>query len=339
MKALQIAEPGSIKVITLPEPECGDDEVLLRINYVGFCGSDLNTYRGRNAMAKPQVIPGHEVSATVKSTGRNVPDTIKPGMSVTVDPYTGCGHCKACLNERSNACEHNETLGVQRDGAMRESMVLPWTKIIPAPGLASESIALVEPMSVGFHAVDRAAVTDTDIVWVIGCGMVGMGAIVRAAMRGATVVASDIDDGKLELAQRVGAAYTVNSLKDNIHDRLAELTSGLGPDVVIEAVGNPVTQQQAMENVSFTGRVTLIGYAPGTTELLTKLFVQKELDIRGSRNARPRDFRAVIHYLQTSGFPASEFISSIETPDTAEAAMERWNQAPGKVFRILVAFP
>ncbi|MCQ2074163.1 MAG: zinc-binding alcohol dehydrogenase family protein [Bacteroidaceae bacterium] len=338
MKALQIAEQGCIKVISLPEPDMGDDEVLLRIDYVGFCGSDLNTYRGRNAMAKPQVIPGHEVSATVVKTGNNVPAAVLPGMRVTVNPYTGCGHCKACLNERSNACEHNETMGVQRDGAMREYIAVPWGKIIQAPGLSPKSIALIEPMSVGFHAVNRAAVTDTDIVWVIGCGMVGMGAIVRASLRGATVIASDIDDRKLELAHRVGAAYTINTLKENIHDRLMELTSNLGPDVVIEAVGNSMTQQQAIENVSFTGRVTLIGYAPGTTELLTKLFVQKELDIRGSRNAKPADFRAVIHYMQTSDFPASEFISSVETPETAADAMERWNQAPGKVFRILVQF-
>lgn len=338
MKALQIAGQGSIKVIALPEPVMGDDEVLLKIDYVGFCGSDLNTYRGRNAMAKPQVIPGHEISATVCRTGCLVPETVIPGMKVTVDPYTGCGHCRACQNERSNACEHNETMGVQRDGAMREYISVPWRKIIPAPGLQAQSIALIEPMSVGFHAVNRAAVTDNDIVWVIGCGMVGMGAIVRASLRGATVIASDIDDDKLELARRVGAAYTINSMKENVHDRLLELSACLGPDVVIEAVGNPATQQQAFENVAFSGRVTLIGYAPGTTELLTKLIVQKELDVRGSRNAKPADFRAVIRYMQTSGFPASEFISSVETPETAAVAMERWNINPGQVFRILVQF-
>ena len=338
MKAIQIVEQGSIKVIEMAEPVINDDDVLLKLNYVGFCGSDLNTYRGRNAMAKEHVIPGHEVSATVVEVGHSVPESIRVGMNVTVDPYTGCGHCAACRNERSNACEHNQTMGVQRDGAMREYIAVPWNKVIPAEGMPLSHIALVEPMSVGFHAVDRAMVTDIDTVLVIGCGMVGMGAIVRAALRGATVIACDLDDEKLALANKVGANYVINTAKTDLHEKLMELTQGLGPDVVIEAVGNQFTQRNAIENVSFTGRVVFIGYAVGETEFLTKLFVQKELDIRGSRNAKPRDFRAVIHFMQHTDFPAESFISSIVKPDMAADAMEKWNQNPGKVFRILVQF-
>ena len=337
MKAVQITAEQQMAVVELEKPEIKSNEVLLKMKYVGFCGSDLNTFLGRNPMVNMPVIPGHEVSAVIAAVGSEVPADLKVGMAVTVDPYSNCGHCASCRHERANACEHNETLGVQRNGAMREYLAMPWQKIIPATGLTEKEIALIEPMSVGFHAVNRAEVTDIDRVLVIGCGMIGIGAIVRASLRGATVIAVDLDDEKLALAKRMGAHYVVNSKTEDLHARLSELTEGLGPDVVIEAVGNAFTQNQAVNEVAFTGRIVFIGYAKGGTEFVTKLFVQKELDIRGSRNAKPADFRAVIHYMQQNrDYPKDELISAVATPQTAIDAMRQWAAAPAKVFRILV---
>ena len=338
MKAIQITEPSVMKVIDIEMPQVGDDEVLLRLEYVGFCGSDLNTFRGANPMVKMPVIPGHEVGAVIEQVGKNVPEGLKPGMTVTVNPYTNCGKCASCRNGRVNACEHNETLGVQRWGAMREYITLPWEKVIPAGLLTPRTCALIEPMSVGFHAVSRAQVTDIDVVMVIGCGMVGMGAVVRSVQRGATVIAADIDDEKLALAKEMGASYTVNTLKDDVHARLLEMTSGFGPDVVIEAVGSIPTYQMAVNEVAFTGRVICIGYAKTEVSFQTKYFVQKELDIRGSRNAQPSDFRAVIHYLERGTCPVDRLITREVTPEKAEPAMRQWSENPGKVFRILVKF-
>ena len=332
MKAIQISEPSVMKVIDIAEPQMGDDEVLLKMKYVGFCGSDLSTFRGGNPMVKMPVVPGHEVGAEIVSVGKNVPEGLKPGMTVTVNPYTNCGKCASCRNGRVNACQHNETLGVQRWGAMREYLVLPWEKVIPAGLLTPRTCALVEPMSVGFHAVSRAQVTDIDVVMVIGCGMVGMGA------RGATVVAVDIDDDKLILARQMGASYTINSKTEDIHARLLEMTSGFGPDVVIEAVGSAPTYQMAVDEVAFTGRVICIGYAKTEVSFQTKYFVQKELDIRGSRNAQPSDFRAVIHYLERGTCPVDQLISRVVKPEEAFEAIRQWDVSPGKVFRILVDF-
>ncbi len=212
MKAIQITAPSEMKVVDIEKPVLEPGEVLVKIKYVGFCGSDLNTFLGRNPMVKLPVIPGHEVGAVIEAVGKDVPDSLKPGMSVTVNPYTNCGKCASCRNGRVNACEHNETLGVQRNGAMCEYIALPWSKIIPAHRIPPRDCALIEPMSVGFHAVSRAQVTDIDIVMVIGCGMIGMGAIVRSALRGATVIAVDLDNEKLELAKRIGAHHTINSM-------------------------------------------------------------------------------------------------------------------------------
>lgn len=338
MKAVQIVEPGNVRVENIQKPDCGNGEVLLRIKYVGFCGSDLNTYLGRNPMVHLPVIPGHEIGAVIEETGNGVPETLRPGMVVTVNPYTNCGKCASCRNRRVNACKHNETLGVQRNGAMTEYVVLPWQKVIPADGISVRDCALIEPMSVGFHAVARGQVTDGDTVMVIGCGMIGLGAVVRASLRGATVIAVDLDDEKLQLARDIGADYTINSRTEDVHARLNELTEGLGPDVVIEAVGSPATYVMAVDEVGFTGRVVCIGYAKTEVAFQTKYFVQKELDIRGSRNALPEDFRAVIKYLRHGACPKERLISSVVMPEKAGDALKNWSEQPGKVFRILVEF-
>ena len=338
MKAVQLTATSEMKVVEIEKPFMGPDDVLVKIKYVGFCGSDLNTFLGRNPMVKLPVIPGHEVGAVIEETGANVPDGFHQGMSVTLNPYTNCGRCASCRNGKVNACEHNETLGVQRNGVMCEFAVLPWTKIIPANKLSARDCALIEPMSVGFHAVSRVQVTDIDTVMVIGCGMIGIGAIIRASLRGATVIAVDIDDEKLSLAKRVGAKFTINSQIDNVHECLLKVTNNLGPDVVIEAVGSPSTYVMAVDEVAFTGRIACIGYAKSEVSFQTKFFVQKELTIMGSRNALPSDFRAVIHYLEQGTCPKDELISKIVSPEEALMAMSEWAANPGKVFRILVEF-
>lgn len=328
MLAVKIYEPGKAGVCEVGAPVCGADEVLVKIHYAGFCGSDLNTFRGANGMVTYPRIPGHEIGATIAEIGSGVPAGFTVGQSVTLNPYTNCGHCASCRRGRVNACENNETLGVQRDGAMKEFIAVPWKKVIPCDGVSLRDAALIEPMSVGFHAVDRGRVTDTDVVMVIGCGMVGLGAVVRAVLRGATVIAADLDDEKLALARKLGAAYTYNTASE---------WAGLpDPDVVIEAVGAVPTYQLAVNRVAFTGRIVCIGYAKSDVALPTGLFVKKELDIMGSRNANPSDFEAVVKYVRSHD--VSQFVSGIIKPLEAQKALSDWAAAPGKVFRILVEF-
>jgi len=338
MKAIQISHSQELNIVDIEKPQCAANEVLLKLQYVGFCGSDINTFMGRNTMALNPVIPGHEIGAVIEAVGADVPANLKPGMVVTCNPYTNCNNCASCRNGRVNACQHNETLGVQRNGAMKEYIAVPWEKVITAGDLDPKTCALIEPMSVGFHAVSRGQVSDIDVVLVIGCGMVGMGAIVRSVTRGAVVIAADIDDEKLALAKQMGATYTINSKTDDVHARLSEMTGGFGPDVIIEAVGSPFTYQMAVNEVSFTGRVVCIGYAKSDVSFTTKYFVQKELDIRGSRNATPSDFRAVIKYLERGTCPTETLITKVIKPEDALDTMKWWSENPGKVFRILVDF-
>jgi len=173
---------------------------------------------------------------------------------------------------------------------------------------------------------------------VFGCGMIGSGAIVRAKLRGATVIAVDIDDAKLDLAKKLGADYVINSMQKNLHEELECLTNGNGPNVVIEAAGNPITYKAAIEEVAFAGRVVCIGYAGVEVAFQTKLWVQKELEIMGSRNANPSDFEAVIKYLKDCDLDTSLLITKTVDPANAPQAMKEWSEAPGKVMKILVSF-
>ncbi len=339
MKTIQIEGKEKVVITDREMPPMRPNEVLLKIGYVGFCGSDLNTYLGQNALAISPVVPGHEIGATVEEIGSEVPkDLFHKGMHVTVNPYTACGKCPSCRRRRPNTCRDNQTLGVQRHGAMQEFIAVPWEKVIEAEGLSVKECALIEPMSVGFHAVARGEVTDIDTVMVIGCGMIGLGAIVRAALRGAKVIAVDIDEQKLQLAKTLGATYGLDSTKEDFHDRLMEITGGDGPDVVIEAVGSPITYNLAVSEVSFAGRVVCIGYSPVPVTFQTKLFVQKELDIRGSRNALPEDFKAVKEYMKRGSCPVDSLVSAIVEPERAAEILAYWNEHRGEVFRILVKF-
>lgn len=324
-------------MIDKEKPVPQDGEVLLRIKRVGFCGSDLNTFLGKNPMAKMPVVPGHEISAVVEQTTRGVPGAIREGMACTVNPYTNCGVCPSCRNGRPNACQFNQTLGVQRDGAMTGYLVVPWQKVIADDSLSERDLALVEPLSVGFHAVARANVTDLDTVMVIGCGMIGMGAIIRSVTRGAQVIAVDLDDEKLQLAKDLGARHLINSATEELHTRLMDITREMGPDVVIEAVGAPATYRMAVDEVAFTGRVVCIGYAKSEVSFETKYFVSKELDIKGSRNALPEDFRAVVEYIKQNGLPDA-FVSGVHPPEKGQEVLEYWSENPGKVFRLFIQF-
>ena len=335
MKALEITSPGAARLVDRPEPAPVAGELLLRIHTVGYCGTDLSTYRGRNPLVTYPRIPGHEVAAVVEGLGQGVTGwTI--GEQVLVFPYTECGACSSCLAGRPNCCKNNQTLGVQREGIMAEFATIPAGKAMRAAGLGPRELALVEPLTVGAHAVARGQVTAGETVAVFGCGAIGLGAIAAAAYLGARVIAIDVDDVKLDLAKSCGAAECVNSIREDLATRLQELTDGHGPAVVIEAVGLSATFQAAVDLVAFAGRVVYIGYAKEPVAYETKWFVMKELDIRGSRNALARDFEQVIAMLGTGRVPTERIITQEVSLAEAPTALANWDRAPGDVTKIHV---
>ena len=337
MKALQITTPGESRLVDIPEPTPGVDEALLRIHTVGYCGTDLNTFRGANPLVSYPRVPGHEIAATIEQLGPTASDDWRVGQQVLVFPYTECGHCSSCLAGRPNCCLKNQTLGVQRDGALCEWAVVPTKKLISSPGLSMAELALVEPLTVGAHALKRAATRPGEVVTVFGCGAIGLGVIAAAKELGAVVIAVDIDDEKLALAQACGATHVIHSGRTPLEQRVRELTDGHGPSVVIEAVGLPETFRTAVDIVSFAGRVVYVGYAKRPVEFETKWFVMKELDVLGSRNALRSDFDSVIQMLQRKRLPVQEIITKTVDLDAAGPALSDWADAPARVTKIHVS--
>jgi threonine dehydrogenase-like Zn-dependent dehydrogenase len=334
MRALVLRKPGQADLETIADPAPTDTTVLLRVRMVGFCGSDLNSFRGLNPLVTYPRILGHEVSATVvKDFGRQA--GLPEGTNVTVSPYTSCGECPSCRRGRPNACQFNQTLGVQRDGALTEFIVMPREKLYPA-NLTLKELCLVEPLTVGFHAAARGRVTPEDTVAIWGCGGVGLGVVAAASFRRARTICIDMDDQKLELARMAGVQLTINSTREPLHERLMEMTEGRGPDVAIEAIGNAATFRAAVEEVAFTGRVVYIGYTKEPVSYETRLFVQKELDVLGSRNAQPKDFEAVIKFLEARMFPVDHAVSLMVPLEQAADALRSWSENPSRFRKIIV---
>jgi len=337
MRALFLTAIGQTEIREIEKPSIGPEEVLLKIGMVGFCGGDLNGFKGLFELQEYPNVLGHEVGGTIEEIGSQVPESFKLGNKVTLYPYLNCGKCISCRKGRRNACQDNKTMGVRRPGAMTRYIAIHWQDLFSSEKLSLKELALVEPLTVGFHAAARGRVSSQDRVAVIGCGIVGMGAIASAVNRGAEVIAIDIDDSKMDIAKKIGVAHTINTSREDLHEALMRITDGDGPDVIIEAVGNAVTYRAAVDEVAYTGRVVCIGYAKSAVEFNTGIFVRKEIEILGSRNCTD-EFPEVIAYLEAGKFPVEDVISKTVSLDDAGAALADWAANAKGITKIMVDF-
>ncbi|MEY3946332.1 MAG: hypothetical protein RJB03_1038 [Bacteroidota bacterium] len=336
MKALYLTAIGETAIREIEVPKPRPEEVLLKIGMVGFCGGDLNGFKGLFELQEYPNILGHEVGGTIVAKGDAVPESFQIGMQATIYPYQDCGTCISCRKGSRNACQDNKTMGVRRPGAMTEFIAIHWNDVYVSTILSLKALALVEPLTVGFHAAARGRISEKDTVAVIGCGMVGLGALASAVNRKAKTIAIDLDETKLEIAKKIGASHVIQPNLTNLHDELMNITHGDGPDVIIEAVGSPFTYRTAVEEVAYTGRVVCIGYAKSPVEFNTGLFVRKEIEILGSRNCT-NEFPEVIKYLEAGSFPIEEVVSKTVSLDDAGEALANWAADPKGIIKIMVA--
>ncbi|MEP0519251.1 MAG: zinc-binding alcohol dehydrogenase family protein [Hyphomicrobiales bacterium] len=338
MDALVIEDIQKASLRDVPDLALGPHDVLVDVSFVGLCGSDLNTFLGLNPLVKLPRIPGHEVSGTVLKLGSAAGNEVSVGQNVIFWPYTACGKCTSCRSGRSNACRYNKTLGVQQDGALRSQMVVPAKNVIVDSSLSPQRQALVEPISVGFHAVRRGQIRSEDTVVIIGCGMIGMGAILGASRQGAKVIAVDPIATKRDAAIAMGAQHFTTATDETLLAEISELTSDDGADVVIEAVGLPSTFTGAVDMAAFGGRVVYVGYSKKPVSYQTQLFNLKELDIMGSRNATRDDFQSVVTALQILGDEADQLITKVFPIKEADQALSYWVENRSNVLKLMIEF-
>jgi len=337
VRALSIAGPGRAAVIDVPAPAGpGAGEALLRVGRVGLCGTDLSTFRGTNPLVSYPRVIGHEVAAVIQEVGPGVPAEWTAGTCVAVSPYQNCGRCPACHLERPNACRDNRTLGVQRDGALGEHLVAPVERLFASRTLSLDQLALVEPFSIGMHAVRRARVAPGEHVLVIGCGGVGVGVVAAAAFRGAHVIAMDIDPAKLALASAFGAEDSVDARAPGCADRVRALTSGEGPAVVVEAAGRAGAYRMALDLVAPCGRFVCLGWVKGDVAFEARQLVAKEVEIIGSRNATD-ELAEVIALFESRRVDPLAVVTHRVSLEEAPDVLATWASHPAGVGKVLVS--
>lgn len=339
MKTIQVKEPGKVQVIDTAKPTPKKGEALLKILYGGICGSDLGTYRGTFAYADYPRIPGHEFSAEIVEIEENDLG-LKPGMVVTANPYMNCTTCYSCERELVNCCEHNETLGCQRDGAFSEYFTLPIERLYDGKGLSPKVLAVIEPFCISYHGVSRGNVQAGQKVLVIGSGTIGTLAAVAAKAKGAEVYIADVAAKKVAYSvETFGlAGGIVNEGDESFLAKCMEITNNHGFDVTIEAVGLPSTFQNCIDAVAFGGNVVLIGVGKKNLDFNFTLIQKKELNIYGSRNALKKDFLELIDLVKSGAVDLEKIITNEYSVDDAAQAFDDFDKHGADMLKVVIKF-
>ena len=336
MKVVYIKEPGKIEVIEkdIPIPKKG--EALLKIKYCGICGSDVATYTGNQPFATYPRVPGHEFSAEIVEIEEN-DYGLKKGMIVTANPYFNCGKCYSCRKGKVNCCESNQTMGVHRDGSFAEYITMPIERIYHGKGLNARTLALIEPFSIGYHAINRGEVQEEDNVLVFGAGPIGIFALISAKLKGAKVYAADMLDGRLEYAKKMGADGVINVGKEDVKKKVLEITNGDGMDVCVEAAGAPETFLKCIETVAFAGKIILVGNGKRETTFNHSVLLQKELNVYGSRNSL-NDFEPLIDLTSSGKVNIDDIVTDEYDLDNVLDAFKTLTNNDGTKLKVLVKF-
>jgi threonine 3-dehydrogenase len=273
MRALvkETAGPG-IVLREVPVPACGPSEALIRVHHAGVCGTDLHIWEWdswASKRLKPPVIVGHEFAGEITQLGSEAGTAglLAVGDLVTAEGHIVCGHCLQCRLGAAHLCRRTQIIGVDRDGAFADYIVMPASNVIELNGIPTEIGAIMDPMGNAVHTVLEAEVPGSTVL-VLGCGPIGCFAIGVARAAGASlVIASDLNPKRLELARAMGAQLTLTPPHDDVVARVRELTGGEGVDLVCEMSGHPSGHAQALAAARMGGRVNLLGTPSRTTEV------------------------------------------------------------------------
>lgn len=338
MQAVQISAPNQVELIHRPIPRPKQGEALLRLLYGGICGSDLGSYRGTFAYVSYPRIPGHEFSAEIVEITPNT-HGFSEGMVVTANPYFNCGHCYACRQGLVNACMHNQTMGVQRDGAFSQYITMPINRLYDGKGLSPRTLAMIEPFCIAHHGVQRASIKEGETVLIMGAGTIGMLCAFILQSKQANIWIADIDLQKLLFAQSLGFSQTIlNDDPNHLQQQIQIATNHNGFDVVVEAVGAATTFLSCIDAAAYGGRMVQIGVGKQEALFNFTQIQKKELAIYGSRNAVDKDFVSVLDMIANADIPFERLISKIYPFTDASQAFEFFSQGSGLRMKILLDF-
>ncbi len=311
MRAIQLQEPKTFRIIDIPEPENpGEGEAVVRVHRVGICGTDISGYLGKMPFYSYPRIPGHELGVEVVAVGSGVTN-VQPGDQCSVEPYINNPQSFASTRGRGNCCEELQVLGVHTDGGMRRLFKVPARKLHKATKLSMEQLALVETLAIGCHAVFRADPQPQENVLVIGAGPIGLSVIEFVKLTGANLIVMDMNEQRLQFCREtMGVPHTVMFRGDGSEEKtLRELTGGNLPTIVIDATGNAKSMSAALNYVGHTGKLVFVGITTENVTFPHPLMHRREMTLLASRNALPGDFDRIIELIETGKIDTRPWIT------------------------------
>lgn len=314
MKALNVVDVEKFNLVEVDKPVAEKGKVVIKVGYCGICGSDIPRYFNGGVHSFPQIL-GHEFSGIVDEVGEDV-TKLKVGDRVAVAPLVPCGECEFCQQGEPALCKKYSFIGSREDGAMAEYVAAPEINCFKIPNqLSLKEAALVEPLTVAIHGVDRVNVHAGATVLVLGAGTIGLLTLLTLRAKGAgKIIVVDLNEEKLQLAKEIGADVIINPLKDSM-DQYFETNEQ--PEIVYETAGSNITQVQAIEYVAKRGKVVYIGTCKKDITFKPEVFekiLRGELEIRGSWMSYSSPFpgyewQAALRYMATKEIDVTPLIT------------------------------
>lgn len=321
-----MTEPGQIEFRQIPVPEVGDDQILVRIMYIGVCGSDIHVYHGKHPFTKYPVTQGHEVSGEIVALGKGVKG-FSVGQRVTIEPQVVCGKCYPCRHGKYNLCEELKVMGFQTTGTASTYFAAPAERVTPIPQTMDfEDGAMIEPLAVAVHAVRRMGDVEGLNVCVIGAGPIGnLVSQVARALGAAKVMVTDVSDYRLSLAKECGADAVYNTTKVDFGDAMVETFGPDKADVIYDCAGNDITMGQAIKYARKGSTIILVAVYAGMANVDLAVLNDHELDLNTTMMYRHEDYVKAIELvgqdkielkkLQSKVFPFSEYLDAYKFID------------------------
>jgi alcohol dehydrogenase len=339
MKAIQLEQPKSFRVIDVPEPpKPGPGEAVVRVSRVGVCGTDYSGYLGKMPFFSYPRIPGHELGVEVVSVGEGVAN-VKPGDRAAVEPYINCQQCYSCTRGHTNCCENHQTLGVHVDGGLRPLFTVPARKLHVSTKLSYEQLALVETLGIGLHAINRANPRADETVLVIGAGPIGLSVIEFAKLAGSRIVVMDLNEQRLAFVrEKMGVSETILSKGVPADDvkTLTDLTGGKLGNVVVDATGSAKSMVGAMQYVGFAGRLVWVGITQDELQFTQPLMHRREMTFLASRNALAHEFTRIIRLIEGGMLDTGPWITHRAPMDGLIGEFPNWLKPESGVVKAMV---
>lgn len=336
MKTLICIEPRKLAYGLGTMPISKPGFAIIRIRRIGICGTDLHAFEGTQPFFTYPRILGHELSGELMDHGGN--QNFHNGEAVTFVPYFNCEQCIACRSGKPNCCVNIKVCGVHVDGGMAEYLQLPARLLVKGGGLSFDELALVEPLAIGAHGVRRANVQPGEFVLVIGAGPIGLGIIEMARIAGGKVIAVDVNDNRLNFCrEKLNLEYTVNAARENVRDRLSEITNGDMPTVVIDATGNQKAINSAFDYMAHGARYVLVGLQKGELVVSHPEFHKREGTLMSSRNATQQDFDNVITCIKKGLVNPENYITHRVAFEDVKSDFESWLDPATAVIKAMIS--